>query len=477
MNVLKRSRRLAGCAALAAALAGIAVAGSPPAPARASWLTPSVQGAESWGDNRVGELGNGTGAGSALPGRVSGLASGVVQVSAGCTGQHGLALTSDGTVWAWGQNTYGQLGNGTLTNSTTPVQVTGLTGVIQVSAGATHSLALRSDGTVWAWGDNSFGELGNGVTISVPQSTPGVVAGLTGVTKISAGNGFSLALRSDGTVWAWGFNGDGELGNGTMTSSPVPVQVTGLSHVTSISAGDESSLATRTNGITTITSVWAWGNNFLGQLGDGTLTDHLTPEQVTGINTPYLASISAGFNFAVVLGTDGSVWGWGDDRSGQLGNSPASNPVTQPVQTIGTGSGITQLSAGLDHVLALESNGTVLAWGANYSGQLGDGSTASVTGSVQVSGLSTASQVSAGGGFSLAVVAFAVVPDLTGDTQAQASQALQAAGLVLGPVYTVVDSTCNNIGTVMSQSPAAGISVDFGSAVSVTIGKRPRICP
>jgi alpha-tubulin suppressor-like RCC1 family protein len=383
MKALRRWRlaRLASCAALALGLAGTAVAGSPPAQARVTSLTSNRQVAMFWGANRI------------TPFQETGLTE-VIQVSAG--GLHSLALRSDGTVWAWGNNFFGQLGNGysCVCSIGTPAQVAGLTGVIQVAAGAIHSLALRSDGTVWAWGDDGTGS---------DRSTPAQVTGLTGVTKISAGDRFSLALRSDGTVWAWGANQAGQLGNGTTANSPVPVQVTGLSQVTGISAGVDASLATRTTGITALTSVWTWGGNASGQLGDGTFTSHLAPERVTGINTPYIAGISAGHNFAVVLGTDGSAWGWGADESGELDNTPTSNPVSRPVQMTGAGSGITQLSAGFDHVLALKSNGTVRAWGGNSEGQLGNGSTTSTTGPVQVSGLTGVSQVSAGGLFSLAV--------------------------------------------------------------------------
>jgi alpha-tubulin suppressor-like RCC1 family protein len=382
MRVLRRSRRLArlaGCAALTFGLAGTAVAGSAPAQARVTGIIPDRHAVALWGANR------------STPVQVTGL-TGITQVSAG--GLHSLALRPDGTVWAWGNNFAGQLGNGTTTSSSTPVQVAGLTGITQVSAGGLHSLALRADGTVWAWGDDGTGS---------DPLTPVQVAGLTGVTKISAGDRFSLALRADGTVWAWGINQAGQLGNGTTAGSPVPVHVTGLSQVTSISAGFDASLATRTGGITAITSVWTWGGNSKGQLGDGTFTNHLTPEQVTGISTPFIASISAGYQFAVVLGTDGSAWGWGADESGQLDTAPAGNPVTRPVKMTGTGSGITQLAAGYDHVLALESDGTVLAWGDNSAGELGDGSTASATGPVHVTGLADVSQVSAGGRFSLAV--------------------------------------------------------------------------
>jgi alpha-tubulin suppressor-like RCC1 family protein len=476
MMVLRRSRRLArlaGCAALTLGLAGTTVGGSPPALARVAGPVMDQHAAVSWGDDENGQLGRGTAADGLQYGGVSGLGGGVVQVAAGAF--HGLAVTSGGTVWAWGHNGWGELGDGTLASSSTPVQVAGLTGVVQVAAGVAYSLALRSDGTVWAWGFNQYGQVGDGVTGGA-RLTPVKVTGLTGVTKISAGGGFSLALRSDGTVWAWGFNGDGELGNGTTANSPVPVQVTGLSHVTGISAGfGGAALASRTNGLTALTSVWAWGSNDSGQLGDGTLASHLTPERVTGIGILYIASIAAGQRFSVVLGTDGSVWAWGADDSGQLGNAPASNPVTRPVQTIGMSSGITQLSAGQDHVLALRSNGTVLAWGGNSNGQLGDGGAASTSGPVQVSGLAGVSQVSAGAQFSLAVArpALTNVPGLGSDTTARARQALQAAGLVLGAVHTAVDRSCNNIGTVMSQNPAAGTAVSFGSAVSVTIGQRP----
>lgn len=382
MGILQRSRwpvRLSGYAALTLGLAGIVLAGSPLAQARVTGLTIDRRVVVLWGGDS-----------SSSPTQVTGLTA-VTQVAAG--GLHSLALRSDGTVWAWGQNFAGQLGNGTGTASSTPVQVLALTRVIQVSANALHSLALRSDGTVWEWGYDGIAD----------QPSPVQVPGLTGVTKISAGGQFSLALRSDGTVWAWGRNQLGQLGNGTTANSEIPVQVTGLSQVTNISAGFDASLATRTRGITATTSVWAWGGNASGQLGDGTLTGHLTPEQVTGINTSFIAGISAGYQFAVVLGTDGSVWGWGADGSGQLDKAPTSNPVTRPLELTGMNSGIIQVSAGYDHALALESNGTALAWGDNSAGELGDGSMAAVVGAVPVAGLSSASQVSAGGRFSLAI--------------------------------------------------------------------------
>jgi alpha-tubulin suppressor-like RCC1 family protein len=377
MKALRRSSRLGGYAALVLGVAGAALTGA--GTAHAGVVVHTRTAVVSWGgtDNLTpAQLVNSTG---------------VVQASAG--GAHDLVLKSDGTVWARGNNWFGQLGNGTTTASSTLSQVPGLAGVVQVSAGGFHSLALRSDGTVWQWG----------LWGPADYLTPTEVSGLAGVTKIAAGDGFSLALRSDGTVWAWGNNYYGDLGDGTTTPSSVPVQVSGLSQVTSIAAGVDSALALRTQGITTLETVWAWGGNGSGQLGDGTLGNHLTPEQVTGIKAPSIAGISAGQGFAVALGSDGSVWAWGADGVGQLGNTPTASPVTRPVETTGLESGITQISAGAEHVLALQSNGTVLAWGDNSQGELGTGNTASVTGKVLVPGLSGVTQVSGGAGFSLAI--------------------------------------------------------------------------
>ncbi len=226
---------------------------------------------------------------------------------------------------------------------------------------------------------------------------PARVNVLNRVTKISAGRDFGLALRSDGIVFAWGGDRFGQLGNGATSYSPVsvPVKIAGLSQVTGISAGWDSALATEASGISVVTSVWAWGNNDEGQLGDGTVTGHSTPERVTGLPVS-IAGISAGGQFAEVLGTDGSVWGWGTNDLGQLNIAPPSAAVTRPVSVIAAGSRITQISAGAGHMLALRSDGTVLAWGLGVRGQLGNGIQTQISGPVQVTGLTGATQVTAG---------------------------------------------------------------------------------
>jgi alpha-tubulin suppressor-like RCC1 family protein len=200
--------------------------------------------------------------------------SGVVELSVGY--YHWLALRGDGSVWSWGNNDYGQLGDGSDLGRSTPRQVPGLSGVVAISAGIYDSLALRDDGTVWSWGYNGQGQLGDGTITH--RSTPVQVPGLRGVTAVSAASSFySLALRDDGTVWTWGANALGQLGDGTRTSRPTPGQVPGLSGVVALSAGFLHVLALHGNG-----SVWTWGYNVYGQLGDGTRLDRPAPAQVSG---------------------------------------------------------------------------------------------------------------------------------------------------------------------------------------------------
>jgi alpha-tubulin suppressor-like RCC1 family protein len=196
-----------------------------------------------WGDNQYGELGNGTNTNSNIPVKVS-LPSGVTINDIAAGDWHSLALASNGTVWAWGDNQYGELGNGTTTNSATPALVSLPSGVTitNIAGGYYDSLALASNGTVWAWGDNQYGELGNGTTtnnaIPVQFSASSLPKGVT-ISNIAAGGVHSLALASNGTVWAWGYNGDGRLGNGTDTDSNIPVQVSvpGGVTITNIAGG------------------------------------------------------------------------------------------------------------------------------------------------------------------------------------------------------------------------------------------------
>ena len=318
---------------------------------------------------------------------------GVKMIEAGFS--HTIILKNDGTVWAWGYNSYGQLGDGTTTQRNTPVQVSGLTGVTAISAGYRHSLALKSDGTVWAWGQNDKGQLGDGTTTQ--RSTPIKVSGsLTGVTAISAGYNHSLALRSNGTVWAWGDNICGQLGDRSQTDRKTPVQAYGLAGVTAIAAGDYHSLALESNG-----TVWAWGNSESGQLGNGAFVYGTTPMKISGSLTGVTA-IAAGGKHSLALKDDGTLWTWGSNTYGQLGDGTTTQRNT-PVQVLGSLTGVEAIAAGAQHSLALKGDGTLWTWGSNAYGQLGDGTNTDRSTPVQVSGLTGVTAIAAGDYHSLAL--------------------------------------------------------------------------
>jgi alpha-tubulin suppressor-like RCC1 family protein len=261
-----------------------------------------------WGYNYRGELGNGTTTQANTPAPVPAFGA-ATAVSAG---EHfSLALHGDGTVWAAGRNNLGQLGDGTTTDSSTPKQVQGLPSVTTMAAGIDHALAIRADGSVWTWGSTTYDWTNNNV------GPPQQVSGISGVTAVAAGNGHDLALRSDGTVWAWGDNRWGELGNGTTTPSSTPVQVINLTGAVSIAAGYTHSLVVLSDG-----TVWGFGLNGAGQLGNGTPTDIntavSTPVQTLGLTG--VRSVAAGGSHSLAIRNDGSVWAWGGNAMGQVGD-------------------------------------------------------------------------------------------------------------------------------------------------------------
>ncbi|NOK38261.1 kelch-like protein [Corallococcus exercitus] len=330
-----------------------------------------------WGINDEGQLGDGTTTGRRTPVQVQGL-TGVMAVAAGYG--HTLALKQDGTLWTWGRNVEGQLGDGTNATTprrSTPGRVPGLTGVTAIAAGWVHAFALKQDGTFWAWGENSYGQLGDGSNTN--RDAPVNVFGLTGVTAIAAGYHHTLVLKQDGTLWAWGENSYGQLGDGTTGSPNQPLQVPGLTGVTAIAAGERHTLALKQDG-----TVWAWGHNDAGQLGDGTLTNRLTPVRVQGLTG--ITAVAAGYHHTLALKQDGTVWAWGWNAYGQLGDGTTTSRIT-PVQVAGL-TGATAIAANYYHTLALKQDGTVWAWGRNGQGQLGDGTTTDHLTPVQVQGLS-----------------------------------------------------------------------------------------
>ncbi len=312
-----------------------------------------------WGYNSYGQLGNGSATESTTAVNPSNLL-GIVQV-AGKYG-HALALKSDATVWAWGLNDNGQVGDGTSNNRFTPLQVAGLASIMQVAAGHYHSLALKSDGTVWAWGRDGEGQLGDENAHN--EASPVQVHSLTGAVQVAAGEFHSLALKSDGTVWAWGHNYYGQLGNGTRDNKSKPILVPGLTGVVQVACGASHSLALKSDG-----TVWTWGRNIRGQLGDGTTTDRYSPLQVANLTS--VVSLAGGVFTSLVVKSDGTVWGWGDNSGGQLGDGTYTSHST-PIQSSNL-SGVVQVAGGFYHSLALKSDGTVAGTGYNNLGQLGTG--------------------------------------------------------------------------------------------------------
>ncbi|MCU0781267.1 MAG: cadherin-like beta sandwich domain-containing protein, partial [Akkermansiaceae bacterium] len=355
-----------------------------------------------WGANTYGQLGDGTLTTRLVPSAVdvSGALAGRPVLRGGCGEQHSAVLCADGSLLAWGDNQYRQLGTGGSTSSQTPVEVvrTGALSdktIVDLSVGGYHGLVLCDDGTVYGWGANDGGQLGDGSTTHrstpVAVQTGGVLAGRR-VTAIAAGRTHNLALCDDGTVVSWGNNSNGQLGNGGTTASTVPVAVdqSGVlagKRVTALAAGDGSSYALCSDG-----TVAAWGGNGNGQLGDNSTTTRLAPVLVQ--NSGVLAgksvvSLAAGASHAVVLCSDGTLAAWGYNYSGQLGNgsmySSSSVPVLVNRTGVLAGKTIRSVHASSARSFALCDDGTLAAWGNNASGALGNNSTSNVSTPVLVS--------------------------------------------------------------------------------------------
>ncbi|MGD9958429.1 PKD domain-containing protein [Nocardioides sp.] len=381
---MKTRARWARVAAFALVVASAPLLLTSPARAAVAPGTPYTVG-----ENALGQLGSGPGGSRSLAAPLTGLDD-VVDLHGGR--EHVVALRAGGTVTTWGSNDVGQLGIGVNGGSrNTPQSVPGLSGVTAVATGHYHSLALRDDGSIWTWGLNANGQLGDGTTTN--RNSPVRVSGTATYTHIAAGRDMSYAVRSDGTVWAWGLNGDGQLGDGTLTRRLTPVRVGSLTDVVRIAGGRDHGLAVTSTG-----AVWAWGWNAYGMVGDGTTVDRTSPVQVTTGGS----SVTAGAHHSILLKADGTVWAWGRNYRAELGDGTTVNR-SNPVR-VGNLTGVTAVASGRDHGLAMLGDGTVRAWGDNTDGQLGDGTTTRRSTPVVMAGVAGATIGGGGSGYSVVLV-------------------------------------------------------------------------
>ena len=420
-----------------------------------------------WGSNSNGQLGNNSTTNSSVPVSVttSGVLNGktVIAISAG--GTHSLALCSDGTIAAWGYNNVGQLGDSTTIDRSFPVAVNtsgvlNSKSVVAIAAGSMFSLALCSDGTIAAWGYNYTGELGNGganfSTVPVAVNTTGVLNGKS-VVAISAGGAHSLALCSDGTLTAWGYNYSGQLGNNSTTNSTVPVAINtfgvlnGRSVVAIVAGGDSYSLALCSDGM-----IAAWGYNVGGQLGNNSTANSSVPVAVDTSGVLNGKTVVAIFGGSVAKCTDGTLAAWGYNYSGQVGNGTTTNckvPVSVDMSGVLWGKSVSAISSFSSHRLAVCSDGSVAAWGSNSKGQLGNSSTVDSAVPIMVSSSGVLSgklsvAISAGQEHSMALAAFHVSSNST-------LSALSVSGGTLLPAF----SSSTTAYTVGLSAVAASVTV------------------
>jgi alpha-tubulin suppressor-like RCC1 family protein len=317
-----------------------------------------------WGRNSAGQLGDGTTVSRNSPVSVLGLGSGVISIAAG--GEQTCALMTAGGVKCWGVNTNGQVGDNTTTMRTSPVDVTGLaSGVVAVSAGGSHTCALVSGGTMKCWGANTQGQLGDGSTAQ--SLTPVAVTGVTNAAEISAGGQHTCARTAAGGLACWGWNSSGQLGDGTTTSRNTPGGIIGFTGIAAgISAGQEQTCATTAGGL-----IRCWGRNDQGQLGDGTTVQRPLPVDVLGL-TGAATSVSAGSLHTCAVNGIGGAQCWGYNDYGQLGRE-YSGDRTRAMDVVGLTSGFKAVDGGLYHTCAQGTGGALKCWGNNLDGQVGNG--------------------------------------------------------------------------------------------------------
>lgn len=387
-----------------------------------------------WGSNTAGQLGDGTSYVRSVPVQI-GTSANWKSVYVG--NRHTLAIKTDGTLWAWGDNKYGQLGDGTTISKNTPTQIGTATDWQSLGGGAEHSVGIKTDGTLWTWGGNGYGQLGDGTTVS--KNIPTQIGTATNWKSIRAANYQTLAIKTDGTLWGWGINTSGQLGDGTSVSKNIPTQIGTATNWKSIDTGTQHSVGLRTDG-----TLWAWGYNNWGQLGDGTTISKNTQIQI-GTATNW-QTVAAGNGFTYATKTDGSLWAWGSNNFGQLGNGTSGGSVTSPAQVDSSLDNM-RVFAGENHILVQTFNSFLKSCGRNDSWQLGDGT-----------------KVNKNTFNSMACPGYCIPPtpsSSTNITSATATLNWTAATMTPGQGYVYLYSTTPMVGGIQGTTPSTSTTANL----------------
>ena len=410
-----------------------------------------------WGNNGYGQLGDGTTTEKFSPVQIC-INTNWSQVV--CGENHILAIKSDGTLWAWGKNGNGELGDGTTTNRIIPVQIGNSTNWFNLFLGASCTFAIKTDGTLWAWGYNAYGQLGDGTTTD--KTSPIQIGTENNWTKIACGRDHTIAIKNDGTLWAWGHNFSGQLGDGTSLDKHSPIQIGIETNWFQVTCGQIHTIAIKNDG-----TLWAWGGNGGGYLGDGTTIIRYSPVQIgSGTNWSQLAFTNSFNIHTEAIKSDGTLWAWGGNWKGQIGDGTTTDRHS-PIQ-IGNETNWSQIFCGYCHTIAIKTDGTLWAWGYNLYGQLGDGTTINRYSPVQIGTRTNWSLCTAGDIFSAALESYC-------DSLIIASTSLNFGDRTCLPDTTItinlnnpMDLSVNVSQTIFAKGSESKLSVTNGGAFTIS---------